>query len=86
MNRQYGNPWDLEGKLEAAERVLSDAIARGETAERLADLFEEVDELRERMNCAWQELIAERTIERALQESDEAEVSELIDDYIGGDC
>lgn len=55
MYRQYENPRTLERQLEYAERRLSDARARGTEVEELMDLQEEVDELRERANFAWQD-------------------------------
>lgn len=55
MYRQYENPRTLERQLENAERRLSDARARGAEVEELMDLQEEVDELRERANFAWQD-------------------------------
>lgn len=55
MYRQYENPWSLQERLEAAERALSDAQAAGDDEERLIDLHREVEELRERVNFAWQD-------------------------------
>lgn len=55
MYRQYENPRTLERQLEDAERRLSDARARGAEVEELMDLQDEVDELRERANFAWQD-------------------------------
>lgn len=55
MYRQYENPYKVQKQLEAAERELSDARARGEDPENLIDLYLEVESLRERVNFAWQD-------------------------------
>lgn len=55
MYRQYEDARTLERQLEDAERRLSDARARGAEVEELMDLQEEVDEIRERANFAWQD-------------------------------
>lgn len=53
MYRSYEDPYRLEDALQEAERRLSDAIARGE--DDYIDLYQEVEELRERVNFAWQD-------------------------------
>lgn len=53
MYRAYENPVALQKMLEDAERRLSDAQAAGE--DDLVDLYIEVEELRERVNFAWQD-------------------------------
>ncbi len=53
MYRSYENPWKLEDALKDAQRRLSDAIARGE--DDCIDLYQEVEELKERINFAWQD-------------------------------
>lgn len=53
MYRQYEDPRKLEKMLEDAERRLSDAQAAG--FEGIESLYEEVAELRERVNFAWQD-------------------------------
>ena len=55
MYRQYENPRTLERQLEDAERRLSDARAKGAELEELMDLQNEVDDLKERANFAWQD-------------------------------
>ena len=53
MYRSYEDPYKVEKMLENAERQLSDAQARGE--EDLYDLYEWIEELKERVNFAWQD-------------------------------
>jgi hypothetical protein len=53
MYRAYENPVALQKMLEDAERRLSDAQAAGD--DDLVDLYIEVEELRERVNFAWQD-------------------------------
>ena len=53
MYRSYEDPYKVEKMLENAERQLSDAQARGE--EDLIDLYEWIEELKERVNFAWQD-------------------------------
>ena len=53
MYRQYEDPHKVQKWLEDAERRLSDAKARGD--EDIDWLYEEVYELRDRLNFAWQD-------------------------------
>ena len=53
MYRAYENPVALQKMLEDAERRLSDAQAAGDYD--CYDLYQEVEELRERVNFAWQD-------------------------------
>jgi uncharacterized sporulation protein YeaH/YhbH (DUF444 family) len=56
MYRQYEDPRKLEKMLQDAERRLSDAQASGtDDLDRLIDLHQEVEELRDRVNFAWQD-------------------------------
>ena len=55
MYRQYEDPHKVEKMLEDAERELSEAKARGDEVERLIDLALEVENLRDRVNFAWQD-------------------------------
>lgn len=53
MYRVYENPVALQKMLEDAERRLSDAQAAGE--DDCYDLYQEVEELKDRLNFAWQD-------------------------------
>lgn len=56
MYRQYEDPWKLEDRLEDANRRLE--IAEDEDPDnddRIIDLLEEIEELKERINFAWQD-------------------------------
>ena len=53
MYRQYEDPYKVQKMLEDAERRLADAQAAGD--DDLVDLYIEVEELRERVNFAWQD-------------------------------
>ena len=53
MYRSYENPRRMEELLEEAQKRLSDAIARGD--DDCIDLYQEVEELKERVNFAWQD-------------------------------
>ena len=56
MYRQYEDPRKLEKMLQDAERRLSDAQASGtDDWDMLIDLQLEVEELRDRVNFAWQD-------------------------------
>ena len=55
VSYKYENPYRLEDELRAAERRLSDARASGADAEDLIDLQIEIEELKERVNFAWQD-------------------------------
>ena len=53
MFRAYEDPRKVQKMLEDAERRLADAQAAGE--DDLVDLYIEVEELKERVNFAWQD-------------------------------
>ena len=55
MYRQYEEPSKVEQMLAEAQRDLDEAIERGDDEERIFDLHETVEELRERVNFAWQD-------------------------------
>lgn len=56
MYRQYEDPRKLEDMLQEAQRRLSDAQAAGhDDNDLLIDLYNEVEELKERVNFAWQD-------------------------------
>lgn len=55
MIRRYEDPRKVQELLNEAERRLSDAQARGDEIENVIDLHNEVEELRERLNFAWQD-------------------------------
>ena len=56
MYRQYEDPWNLEDRLDAARERLE--IAKQEDPDnddRIIDLLEEIEEMKERINFAWQD-------------------------------
>lgn len=56
MYRQYEDPWKLEDRLEKAEKELEQAKEEDpENIDRIIDLVNEVESLRERVNFAWQD-------------------------------
>ena len=56
MYRQYEDPWKLEDRLEEAEKELEQAKEEDpENIDRIIDLVNEVESLRERVNFAWQD-------------------------------
>lgn len=55
MFRQYEDPWALEERLENAIAKLEDAKQQGYEADEIWYLYENVAELRERVNFAWQD-------------------------------
>ena len=56
MYRQYEDPWKLEDRLEEAEKELELAKEEDpENIDRIIDLVNEVESLRERVNFAWQD-------------------------------
>lgn len=56
MYRQYEDPWKLEDRLEKAEESLEQAKEEDpENIDRIIDLVNEVESLRERVNFAWQD-------------------------------
>lgn len=56
MYRRYEDPWKLEDRLENAEKELEQAKEEDpENIDRIIDLVNEVESLRERVNFAWQD-------------------------------
>lgn len=56
MYRQYEDPWKLQDRLEEAEKELEQAKEEDpENIDRIIDLAEEVESLKERVNFAWQD-------------------------------
>lgn len=59
MYRQYENPHTLEHLLKEAEQQYLeelDASNEGDNVERLVDLANEINDLKERINFAWQDI------------------------------
>lgn len=54
MYRQYEDPYEIERKLERAEIEMQEAIALGDEQMQI-DLAEEIAELNDRLNFAWQD-------------------------------
>ena len=54
MYRSYEDPYMIEQELEAAEIEMQEAIAKDDE-QRIMDLAEEIAELKERLNFAWQD-------------------------------
>lgn len=55
MYRVYDNPYKMEERLREAERRLSDLRMGRADLETLIDAEQEVNEMRERVNFAWQD-------------------------------
>ena len=55
MYRQYENPHYLEERIRSAKNELCLREAAGDDIESLADLHNEICELEERLNFAWQD-------------------------------
>lgn len=55
MFRQYQDPWMLQDRLAKAQADLAAAIEAGESDETIFYLHEDVEELREKVNFAWQD-------------------------------
>ena len=56
MYRQYEDPWKCQDALEKAEERLERAKEEDpENIDRIIDLVNEVESLRERVNFAWQD-------------------------------
>lgn len=55
MHRQYEDPRTLEECLRDAEARLQAARDRGAGFDELLDLKDDVDDLKERINFAWQD-------------------------------
>ena len=56
MYRQYEDPWKLEDRLEEAQKRLEQAKEEDpENIDRIIDLVNEVESLKERVNFAWQD-------------------------------
>lgn len=54
MYRQYEDPYEIERKLERAEIEMQEAIAIGDEQMQI-DLAQEIAELNDRLNFAWQD-------------------------------
>lgn len=59
MYRQYENPEALESQLEDAKKRLAEAVLREADESELSDLWDTVEDLRERVNFAWQDAYEE---------------------------
>lgn len=59
MYRQYENPEALESQLEDAKKRLAEAVLREADESELSDLWDTVEDLRERANFAWQDAYEE---------------------------
>lgn len=55
MYRQYENPWELEKQLEAVRFKYNMMVAEGADIETLISVQEEIYELKDRINFAWQD-------------------------------
>lgn len=55
MYRQYENPYDLEEKLKEAQEAYDRAVDAGRDVEELIYLAEDIAELKQRINQAWQD-------------------------------
>lgn len=55
MYRQYENPHYLEERIRSVKNELCLREAAGDDVEALADLHNEICELEERLNFAWQD-------------------------------
>lgn len=53
--RQYEDPWKLEKMLAEARAEYDEAVANGVPAEVLMDISMGINELKERINFAWQD-------------------------------
>lgn len=53
MYRQYEDPGKLQERLAIAKAKLDAAILKGEDEERIFDLHEDVEELKDRLRFAW---------------------------------
>lgn len=53
MYRRYENPGKVQELLKIAEAKLETAILKGEDEERIFDLHEDVEELKDRLRFAW---------------------------------
>lgn len=54
MYRQYEDPYQIERLIEAAEIEMQEAVARDDEDRQIA-LAEELAELNDRLNFAWQD-------------------------------
>lgn len=55
MYRQYENPYDLEKQLEAVQFEYDMMVAEGADIETLISVQEEIYDLKNRINFAWQD-------------------------------
>jgi inorganic pyrophosphatase/exopolyphosphatase len=59
MYRQYENPEALESQLEDAKKRLAEAVLREADESELSDLWDTIEDLKERINFAWQDAYQE---------------------------
>jgi hypothetical protein len=59
MYRQYENPESLESQLEDAKKRLAEAVLREADESELSDLWDTIEDLKERINFAWQDAYQE---------------------------
>lgn len=55
MYRRYENPFELQDLLEEKESEYHARLAAGEDMENLIDLAIDIEDLRQRINFAWQD-------------------------------
>ena len=55
MYRQYENPYDLENQLDELKKEYEKAIEENADEDTLINLAENIAELKERINFAWQD-------------------------------
>lgn len=55
MYRQYENPHELEDRLKELEKEYTKAVGENADEDRLIALSEDIAELKDRINCAWQD-------------------------------
>ena len=56
MYRQYEDPYKLQDQLKQAKDELAERRNNGEDEESLFSLLEDIEELRQRINFAWQDI------------------------------
>ena len=61
--RRYENPWNVQEMLRKAGERYEKAIAEGADDERLFDLHEDVEELKDRLRFAWADQEYDETYE-----------------------
>lgn len=55
MYRQYENPHELKDRLKELEKEYTKAVGENADEDRLIALSEDIAELKDRINCAWQD-------------------------------